>query len=346
MLKTDAKLQHLRSLDLSAISAEDASRLINDVAKDYITAGGRAFLPTSYRVRINDGDALFSRVEELWAPPPEKTRTGRFNRRGAPVLYLSSTPIAAIWEMRPKANQRYTILACAQRKDSARLPNVVIGGHRFKPTEKTGPLADHMSDGVRSAPGFMDELRRRGILEQWILIDDFFSDIATLWCPPGEESDHYKLTIPLWEALVGLQQDVDLLLYPSVQHNLHAFNVALKLPPASAIQPLEAWVIEIRDMVNYAIPGERDFFGPITHRGDVLDDGSIRWEQGEWSLERVRAAFRAKVGAPLVFADAPPMLKYSEEEIAAESARYAPNRARFGQYRRSSARFGGYSWKP
>ena len=194
-----------------------------------------------------------------------------------------------------------------------------------------------MKGGVRGSPGFLEYLDKMNISRaDWIIQDDFFADLATQWVQPGTESDLYKLTNVLWEAFVAPDENVACLMYPSVQHNLHAFNVALKNQRAKVIRAVEAWVIDVEDIVDHPAPGERVIIGPVTHRGEVADDGSVDWSVGNWALEDVRAEFRERIGPAPDFADAPPILKYSEDEIAGSRAR---------AYARPSIKFGGYTWE-
>jgi len=53
-----------------------------------------------YRARIQTGDKLFA-ASEMSAPPKEIASHGRANPAGIPYLYLGSSPVAAVSEVRP-----------------------------------------------------------------------------------------------------------------------------------------------------------------------------------------------------------------------------------------------------
>jgi len=63
-------------------------------------------VPTQwYRARIQTSDTLFT-VGEMGAPPKRTASHGRANPAGIPYLYLGSSPVAAISEIRPHTGER------------------------------------------------------------------------------------------------------------------------------------------------------------------------------------------------------------------------------------------------
>jgi hypothetical protein len=57
-----------------------------------------------YRARIKTGDAIFT-IGEMGAPPKRVASHGRANPAGIPYLYLGSTPVTAISEIRPHTGE-------------------------------------------------------------------------------------------------------------------------------------------------------------------------------------------------------------------------------------------------
>ncbi len=66
-------------------------------------------VPTQwYRARIQTGDAAFS-AGEMGAPPNRIASHGRANPAGIPYLYLGSSPVVAISEIRPHTGERVCV---------------------------------------------------------------------------------------------------------------------------------------------------------------------------------------------------------------------------------------------
>lgn len=59
---------------------------------------------TWYRARIRTGDTIFT-IGEMGAPPKRVASHGRANPAGIPYLYLGSTPVTAISEIRPHTGE-------------------------------------------------------------------------------------------------------------------------------------------------------------------------------------------------------------------------------------------------
>lgn len=62
-----------------------------------------------YRARIQTGDTAFT-VADMGAPPKRIASHGRANPAGIPYLYLGSTPIAAVSEIRPHTGEMACII--------------------------------------------------------------------------------------------------------------------------------------------------------------------------------------------------------------------------------------------
>lgn len=267
-----AEREAIRALDLSSTSWEDADQRMAAFGAEYITFPSNHFMPSCYRARPNDRP-LFERVEDLWAPPANVAGVNRFNRAGAPVLYLASNPPTAMFEVHAQIGQPVTILACGMPSDVRPLKTAVIGLEHFVGGSIVGSLAPHVSGGLRNVPQFREALIEKGILEQWCLQDDFFAELAM---SEAASEDFYKLTIPIWQHLVQ-QNDSDGLVYPSVQTGRRSFNVALKLRSATFVEPIEAWLVEAREMNRAPNDGEAGFSGVVIRRGAVEKNNTIAW---------------------------------------------------------------------
>jgi len=96
----DELMYHNRYFPEATIDLDRLESLLSPLTLD------KDEVPTQwYRARIQTGDTLFT-VGEMGAPPKRIASHGRANPAGIPYLYLGSSPVAAISEIRPHTGER------------------------------------------------------------------------------------------------------------------------------------------------------------------------------------------------------------------------------------------------
>jgi hypothetical protein len=96
----DELMYHNRYFPEATIDLDRLESLLSPLTLD------RGEVPTQwYRARIQPSDTLFT-VGEMGAPPKRIASHGRANPAGIPYLYLASSPVAAISEIRPHTGER------------------------------------------------------------------------------------------------------------------------------------------------------------------------------------------------------------------------------------------------
>jgi hypothetical protein len=136
---------------------------------------------------------------------------------------------------------------------------------------------------LRNNPNFQDMLRRHGINNKWLLINEFLSEIATTPFSPEQEQSKYIITNAIADLLFKIP-GVRALNYPSVATRLHCLNICLK--PNVADQhfiPSHAWMIRIEEPTD-RLPGVerpgiyyRTSF--IRRTETIAEDGKLRWSE-------------------------------------------------------------------
>ena len=76
--------------------------LIRKLMNNHIMARAPIFFPKIFRARPVLYPGLFTHLDQLWSPPPEKVKTyGRANGPGKPVFYAAENPHTALIETTP-----------------------------------------------------------------------------------------------------------------------------------------------------------------------------------------------------------------------------------------------------
>lgn len=110
---------------------EELEKLLSEYK--YIVPADQAF----YRARIYKWEnnerhfmgQLIYRAEEMGAPPPDKTKEGRANPKGIPVLYVADDVYTAIAEVRPWRSSEVCVAKCITKKQCKVLDVASRGVH-------------------------------------------------------------------------------------------------------------------------------------------------------------------------------------------------------------------------
>jgi hypothetical protein len=262
---------------LRTLSDTAASHRIGRVIDQYMFQVRHVQLTGIYRARLNLPGELFSAASQLWYPPIETVlRPSRLNGIGQVRFYASSMPNTAVFELRPKAGDVFTVLLATTRSRQVVSLNVAFIGLE----RSLAPEVQHFTDrdSFRRSPTFRERLAPANY-KKWLLIDDYLSEIFGLEVPDGEEH-RYKLTIALANLLFDAP-GVDGVNYPSVATSDHGINVCMN--PAAAdreFAPLEAWVVEVGEKAVHpksGMPLWRVHFIRRSH--EIGPDGSITWRR-------------------------------------------------------------------
>jgi hypothetical protein len=192
----------------------------------------------------------------------------------------------AVFEIRPAAGDIVTLLVVRSKQPSAELDCAHIGLERSIAPEVAFVPRDRM---LRTNPRFQAMLAHFGLTKKWLVVDDFFSELATTIFPPRDEQEKYKITNSISRRLFGIP-GVQALNYPSVATGLQSLNLCLK--PTIADQHFaaaEAWMLRFEERAE-RLPG-LDQGGPflrttfLRKSEEIESSGRIRWSE---PLQNVR----------------------------------------------------------
>ena len=122
-------------------------------------------------------------------------------------------------------------------------------------------------------------LKKHGVTNHWLKMDNFLSELATSVYSPHIEERAYLRTNAI-SAILFTAPDVQALNYPSVATNLRSLNLCMK--PAVADELFygsEAWMLEVEDELQ-DVPGIEGRLLKIkfTRRSEkIAADGTITW---------------------------------------------------------------------
>ena len=274
-----ARIARARHMDLAALTDDQVFKRIGRITHGYMTMVQHLQTNMVFRARLNAGEAAFENASELWYPPAQYVRRGRFNRANETMFYVANRFHAAIFEMRPQAGQVYTVLVARRRAPYREIKLAHIGMERCLAEEVAVGAREHL---LRTHANLQRALTTQGLAAKWFAIDDYLGDLATEECPPGDEDHMYKKTNALARLLSAIP-GCDGIQYPSVSTRLGAVNLCLR--PAAAdelFQPSEAWMLRIeehRDELPGIVNNDRGFFGIrfISRSERLEDDGQLRW---------------------------------------------------------------------
>lgn len=273
LLDLRAKVDRARSMDLKALTDEQVFQRIARLCDGYTKRYDPLFTNLVFRARPQNKGEVFQHVSEVWYPPAEKVSRGRFNAAGEPVLYVSNRPHAAIFEMRPKVGDRFTLLAIHRKDIGQRIQCISVGMSRCQAAEVAVGGAHMNWDKLDMPP----KLQAR-----WKLIDQYLGDLSLHPCPDGEADGIYKATNAIARLFDGIP-DVDALKYPSVAVDLGAVNFRLTTSKADELfKAGEAWMIEITDHqaeVKGLPPLQTGYFCTriVARTSPIGPDGKLIW---------------------------------------------------------------------
>ncbi len=170
-----------------------------------------------YLYRISNNNAIcgalkkplsyFTDLNDLLAPPLEKTIFGRCNLKGQQVLYCSEDLVTAYWETKPQKGDIITI-SRYELKEGAEFDFLL-----FLPYKESDPLGGH------------------SLREIYTLLNDFIVDIYTLEIQSGRPRDYLFSALISSTFLFPIKSDLQhkqAIIYGSVQRSHNGANFAIK----------------------------------------------------------------------------------------------------------------------
>ena len=277
--RIEEEIEALGRMNLVGATHEELKAALNVVGRGYITRRMYSVPKTSFRARR--ADKLWSNLSELVAPPPRYTRAGRFNKAEHPVRYFASDPSTALMEVRAMPNESYVLLVTRARKLGKPIAFAQFGNSKLPHAEayRRGDL-DGTLDGLASEPKLKELLDQQGVRDFWLKQDEYFNELATAFYEPGLTEGRYRLTNLLGEQMQTMR-NVSGMFYPTAQNNYNGVNIAMaERFAAAAFRPLEAWLVQVGDLVAPVGIGPRYWEGSVVRRGAINRVGDIDWGGG------------------------------------------------------------------
>lgn len=285
-LEINRRIRALRNLNLVTVDERYLEGQVRELLNiGYVARPLIVNASIAFRVRINDGERLFTNTKELWHPPPQYiTAKGRVNDVGESVFYYSDSENTAVIEKRPELGDILTVLE-AELIDPNKQPRVmVLGIHEYTAQSNpnyggTPPQYDAKQKQFTDREG----ISKTNPLLQAYLTKEFMRQVS-----PGNEQE-YKITIAIAKILMNepelLNEDgsrvegvtVDGFAYPSIASNNLGANVALRTDSADQLyKPVAATVYQVeekRDETHYTV-------GKLKWSTSIEEDGTINWNAG------------------------------------------------------------------
>lgn len=211
------------------------------LADGYLTKCARVVTNGVFRARVNAGDEPFLAASELWYPPAEVVKQGRFNNINQPKFYVSDRPHGAVLEVRPKVGDFVTLMFAASFADHTEMDVVQIGLHNY-----AGERDTPKSIALREDKAFLRQLELMKIADKWHKIDDVFADFCSRPASIENATALYKVT----NAIGNLFDKIPAagLMFPSIETSHKAVNLCLATDMADRFFfPGEAWLLQIVD---------------------------------------------------------------------------------------------------
>ena len=255
LLKVDlselrARIARARAMDLRDLTDDQVFSRIARLADGYTKRRDTLITNMVFRARRHEHASPFSQASEVWHPPASVVKRGRFNAAGEPAFYVANRFHAAIFEMRPRLGDLFTVLAVHRRDPSGDIRCISVGMSRCQaPEVAVGGRHMHWDQ-----PHLPDQKLPAGVAARWSAIDNYLGDISLAICPPGAEEWFYKPTNAL-SRLFATIPGIEALQYPSVAVDLNAVNLRLTTEKADELfEPGEAGMVEVLDHRN-DLPG-------------------------------------------------------------------------------------------
>ena len=240
LLDLSARIRRFRATNLSQLNGEQVYNRIGKIADGYMTRPALIGANGVFRARVNSGDEFFRNSSELWYPPSEKVQAGRFNLAHQSKFYASNSPIAAIWEIRPKVGDFVTVLYAATFSPTDEIALTHVGLHEFN----GAPELDIAN--LRESISFIHMLKANGVEKKWMIIDDLFSEYSNKIVNVQNATDVYKVTNAMDKLFSGVPRSGTL--YPSIASSNNFYNICISPDDADRyFFPGLAWVVEIVD---------------------------------------------------------------------------------------------------
>lgn len=245
-----------------------------------------------FRGRPNEGDVSFEHVSELWYNKnSDQIGPGRLNDAGQPVFYCASEVDTAIFELRPKANTKITVLIVRGKKCRLRIDGSFLGAtlSRNHLVLQNRPIIDRTKFELLANIG-------KSNARKVTMVDGFIGQhlIKTV---RSAERHLYKPTIAIADFLFGSAK-IPLLSYPSVATAAEGVNYAFPAHIADEwLEPHEAWEFQIHG-TRLASDGTVDgyVFSPLRRSRKIADTGSIDW--AEETPEQIMSSFQHMLALP------------------------------------------------
>jgi len=203
------------------------TRIFSKMLGIFRTETTRLSYPAFYRIRYFD--YLIGHIDELWAPPPNKTKKGRCNFDQEPVLYVSTDPANCFAELNIQLKQQVYMI-CYKRK---------IGSLSLRAVFGTDLKAIGLEEQI-----FTNE---NDTLSYRILREFLRSEFMKPTCRECSGSNFiYNMTASIC-SLLRAGPNVDGFVYPSA---VNSFNQNVALLPDCAKQKLELQDVRIVKLIS------------------------------------------------------------------------------------------------
>lgn len=216
----DEKLEYYRSLigRISTLPEPEFESLCKDVAIFFnIKPVLYRNSPPEYLFRISNNTkiiesqkrelGLFTEISQLLAPPVEFCGYNRCNIPGQRVLYCATDESTAYWETKPQKGDLITI-SLFKLKEGAKINCSVIGKEKIK-----------------------DKKANNQLHEVYLHLEDFFLEIYSREIARDTPKEYIFSSILSSEQLfypIDSPDNIEAIIYPSVQRKKHGFNFAIK----------------------------------------------------------------------------------------------------------------------
>lgn len=165
----------------------------------------------------------FENIKQMGAPPPQRTKRGRCNFEGQPIVYGSSNEETSFLEIRFNDQEPCAVIAKFRLKQGARLILRPIGEldhyRRYRRSRLGTPGVTEQLDQL------LGKLEHYDKITHWY-VDAYFADFFSRIQNEKTERNLYEVTSRIANALL-MQEHVDGLIYPSVKH-AGGVNFAIK----------------------------------------------------------------------------------------------------------------------
>lgn len=255
--RTRNLIKRLHTLLARKMTPEDFRLPLDNLLNGIQHKGASLEDVTFYRARPMDITAPFAHVNKLKYPPPEKSRHGRLNNKGSPILYAAYSPAASIVEISAKVGQTIAVATLEE-----------LPGHADR--------VQYFPIGMPASSQYATPVRDKA--EQ--LVHDYLNREMSKRVEVGDE-DLYNSTIAIAENFLSKpilrpNENIHLetgLIYPSVKAgqplDTNSYNVAMKPEVFDAH-------FRIAEVIAYRAISSDDI-RRVAH-ATVRDDGTLDWK--------------------------------------------------------------------